>query len=101
MDAAWLLLIYSIPERRDTLASDQTLAARIHELYGQATLAHDARLPDAEAHALVARFQAARAEEYAEIAQAAQQLLEHMARETQHRDFGDRELEDLRQDVVR
>ena len=49
--------------------------------------------------ALEAEFRTARAEEYAEIRREAEQLLAHIARETEHREFTYAELEELEQDL--
>ena len=47
------------------------------------------------------QFQAARADEYAEIVREAELLLAHIARETEHRDFTYAELEELEQDLTK
>jgi hypothetical protein len=131
MDSTWLLLIYTVPaeptrkrasvwrevkklgalylrdgvcilpERSETIAAAGGLAARIDELDGQATVVRAARLDPTAAETVVARFQSARSDEYAEIAQAAEQLLQHIANETEHRDFSFNELEELDQDLVK
>ena len=131
MDRAWLLLIYTVPaepsrkrafvwrevkklgaiylrdgvcvlpQRPDTLAAATGLAGKIDEFEGQATLATDSHFEPSAAERLVGRFRSARAEEYREIAQSAEQLLAHVARETEHRDFSFRELEELEQDLAK
>jgi hypothetical protein len=49
--------------------------------------------------AVVSEFRSARADEYAEIARESERLLEHVARETDHRDFTFPELEELEADL--
>ncbi|HEX8969277.1 MAG TPA: Chromate resistance protein ChrB [Chloroflexota bacterium] len=129
MDSTWLLLIYTLPseptrkrahvwrevkklgalyvrdgvcilpERPDTLAATRALAARIEGFDGQATVATAARLDAAAAETVIARFRSARSDEYAEVGRAAEQLLQHIASETEHRDFTVSELEEIEADV--
>ncbi len=51
------------------------------------------------AEVVVAHFRAMRAEAYAEIVGEADPLLAHVARETEHRDFTDAELEEREADL--
>jgi uncharacterized protein YdbL (DUF1318 family) len=129
MDTSWLLLVYTVPaepsrkrayvwrevkklgavylrdgvcllpQSPETLAAAETLARKVEEFEGQATVVSAAHLDQARAQDAVRQFQAARAEEYAEIAREAERLLEHIARETEHRDFSFAELEELEQDL--
>jgi len=129
MDIAWLLLIYTVPaepsrkrafvwrelkkigapylrdgvcilpERSDTAELAGTIAAKVEEFGGEATLVSGARLPAARSAALVDQFRAARAEEYQDIARDADQLLAHVAREMEHREFTYAELEELEADL--
>jgi hypothetical protein len=129
MDIPWLLLIYTVPaepsrkraaiwrelkkvgapylrdgvcilpERPDTLERLGAIAAKVEEFGGDATLVSGARLGEARAAALVDQFRAARTEEYHEIAREADRLLEHVARETEHRQFTYTELEELEADL--
>jgi len=131
MHSTWLLLIYTVPaeptrkrasvwrevkklgalyvrdgvcilpEQPETIAAVRSLAARIEDLDGQATVVSAAQLDAAAAETIAARFQSARSDEYAEIAHVAEQLLQHIARETEHRDFSFNELEELEQDLVK
>jgi hypothetical protein len=50
---------------------------------------------------VVAEFKAARAAEYDEIAREAESLLQHIARETEHREFSYAELEELEADLTK
>jgi uncharacterized protein YdbL (DUF1318 family) len=129
MDPSWLLLVYTVPsepsrkrahvwrevkklgavylrdgvcllpQRQDTLAAAETIARKVEEFEGQATVISAAHLEQPRATEAVRQFQTARAEEYAEIAREAERLLEHVARETEHRDFTFAELEELEQDL--
>jgi hypothetical protein len=90
-----------LPERPDTLESLRAIAASVDAFEGEATVVESADLPGQRSEAVVARFQAARAEEYGEIAREAERLLEHIARETEHRDFTYSELEELEQDLAK
>jgi hypothetical protein len=131
MPSTWLLLIYTVPaepsrkraavwrevkklgavylrdgvcilpERPDTLAALRALAQRIEQLDGQASLVQGAQLDRERAAAVIEQFQAARANEYAEIVREAELLLAHIARETEHRDFTFAELEELEQDLAK
>lgn len=88
-----------LPERHDTLETLRAIAASVDAFVGEATVVESAELPRQRSEAVVARFQAARAQEYAEITREAERLLEHVARETEHRDFTYSELEELEQDL--
>ena len=129
MDRTWLLLIYTVPadpsrkrafiwrevkkvgavylrdgvcalpDQPDTAHSLRAIAAKVEEFEGQATLVQGARLEPARAEWVGAQSRAARAEEYADIAREAERLLEHLARETEHREFTFAELEELEADL--
>jgi len=129
MDSPWLLLIYTVPsdpsrkrayiwrevkkagaaylrdgvcilpERPETLAMTRTIGSKVEEFGGSVTVVRSALLEPARAEAVVAEFRAARADEYAEIAREAERLLEHVARETEHREFTYAELEELEADL--
>jgi hypothetical protein len=86
MDSPWLLLIYTVPAEPSE---------------GQASLVTGASLDRARAEAVVEQFKTARAEEYAEIAGEAERLRQHIARETEHRDFSFAELEELEEDLAK
>jgi Protein ChrB, N-terminal len=88
-----------LPEQPDTQSSLRELAARIQELEGEASVVEGGRLDQDRGEAVMAQFLTARAAEYAEIAREAQQLLAHIARETEHREFTYAELEELEQDL--
>jgi DNA-binding transcriptional regulator PaaX len=129
MDIPWLLLIYTVPaepsrkrafiwrelkkigapylrdgvcilpERPETLELAGVIAAKVDEFGGEATLVRGARLTSGRSAALVEQLQDARAQEYQEIARDADQLLEHVAREMEHREFTYAELEELEADL--
>src|SRR5438128_2554948 len=72
---------------------------KVEEFGGDATLVSGACLTQTRAAALIDQFRAARAEEYDEIAREADRLFEHVARETEHRQFTYAELEELEADL--
>ena len=88
-----------LPEQPGTLTSLRGLADRIEEMEGDASIVQGGNLDPARTEALTAQFGAARAEEYSEITREADQLLAHIARETEHREFTYAELEELEQDL--
>ena len=128
-DTSWLLLIYRVPaeptrkrafvwrevkkigciylhdgvcilpERPDTLEAARMIAAKVEEFGGRATIATSAQLDAPQTETVVAQFRAARAEEYLEIVREADRLLAHVARETEHREFTNAELEELEADL--
>ena len=88
-----------LPEQPGALSSLRALANRVEEMDGQACLVEGARLDAARVEALKTEFRAGRAQEYAEVGREAEQLLAHIARETEHREFTYAELEELEQDL--
>ena len=60
-----------------------------------------AQLDPSVTESSIARFQSARSDEYAEIGRAADALLQHIARETEHREFSFNELEELEGDLAK
>jgi hypothetical protein len=90
-----------LPEQPGTIDSLRGLASRIEEMDGQAYVVEGAHLDADRVEAVKTQFRSGRAEEYAEIAREAEQLLAHMARETEHREFTYAELEDLEQDLLK
>jgi hypothetical protein len=129
VDTLWLLLIYTVPaepsrkraaiwrdikkvgaiylrdgvcvlpDKAETAAAVRAIAARVDEFEGQATVVEGARLDAARAEWVAAQSRTARGAEYADIARDAERLLEHIARETEHRDFTFGELEELEADL--
>jgi hypothetical protein len=91
--------VCALPELPETTSAMRAIAAKVDEFEGQATLVEAARLDAARAEWVVSQSRTARAAEYAEIAREAEQLLAHVARETQHREFTFAELEDLEADL--
>src|SRR6266851_5410426 len=79
--------VCALPEREDTLARLQAIAARVEQLGGQAILAQTVGLDPERAEALAAQIRGARVAEYDDIAREAEKFLEHLRRETAHRDF--------------
>jgi len=129
MDSPWLLLIYTVPaepsrkrayvwrevkkvgaiylrdgvcilpERPETIVSADAIASKVQEFEGEATVVHGGRLDSVRTEAVVAQFKSARSAEYGEISREAERLLEHVERETEHRDFSFAELEELEEDL--
>jgi hypothetical protein len=91
--------VCALPSRPSTVQAMRAIADKVVEFGGEATLVQDARLDPARAEALVEQFRRLRADEYADVASEAEQLLEHVARETQHREFSYAELEELEGDL--
>lgn len=127
----WLLLIYSVPAQpsrkrafvwrevkrvgaiylRDGVcvlpdtpalrAAFHAIAEKVEEFGGQATLVEGAQLPQGRVDTVIAESQAARAAEYQEIASDAEGFLEHVRRETDHREFTFTEVEELEEDLAK
>jgi hypothetical protein len=88
-----------LPERQETLRAVEAIATRVREFEGDATVVTGARFDAARSDAVVAAFTSARADEYAEVTRESTRLLEHISRETSHRDFTFAELEELEEDL--
>jgi hypothetical protein len=131
VDIQWLLLIYTVPaepsrkrafiwrelkkvgapylrdgvcvlpQRRATHEQARAIATKVEEFGGEVTLVTNARLEPARSEALIDQFRAARADEYREIGDEAGRLLEHVAREVEHRQFTYAELEELEADLAK
>jgi vacuolar-type H+-ATPase subunit I/STV1 len=129
MHASWLLLIYTVPaepsrkrayiwrevkkvgavylrdgvcilpERTDTAAAMRAIADKVEQFGGQAVVVQAAGLDPARAELVMAQSQAARAEEFREIAREAERFLEHVRQETEHREFTFAELEELEEEL--
>jgi hypothetical protein len=91
--------VCALPEGPQTTAAMRAIAARVDEFEGQATLVEAARLDAVRADWVASQSRTARAAEYADIAREAEQLLAHVARETEHREFTFAELEELEADL--
>jgi DNA-binding transcriptional regulator PaaX len=88
-----------LPERDRTAATMNAIAARIEAFGGDAILVGGVALDVAHARNIVESSDAARQQEYAEIEQEGENLLKHVHRETQHREFTFAELEELEADL--
>lgn len=91
--------VCALPEREETAAAMRAIIAKIDGFGGQATLVTAAQLDAAAETRLFTKFGTARAREYVEVAQAAEGLLAHIQRETEHRDFSYAEVEELETDL--
>lgn len=76
-----------LPERDETLAMLQAIAALIADHGGEATLVEGARLDPVREATIRTQFNAQCAEEYAELMRAAAGLLAHIQREREHREL--------------
>jgi hypothetical protein len=131
MDSPWLLLIYTVPakptrkrafiwrevkkigavylhdgvcalpQRPETLKAVEAIASRVREFEGETTVVTGATFDAKRSEAVIAAFKSARSDEYAEVTREAERLLEHIARETDHRDFTFAELEELEEDLAK
>lgn len=90
-----------LPERPETLSALEGIASRVHEFEGEATVVIGATFDRARSEAVIASLRTARSDEYAEVGREAERLLEHIARETKHRDFTFAELEELEEDLAK
>src|SRR5262249_39951103 len=91
--------VCALPERADALAALEAIAARVEQFGGQAILAQTVQLDPERAEALAAQIREARVAEYDDVAREAELFLEHLRRETAHRDFTPAELEELGADL--
>jgi hypothetical protein len=79
--------VCALPDTEVARAGLQDLAERVHQLGGQATLVWEARLSRSSAEALHRDLLRARQTEYAEVAEAAAGLLQHIREEAVHHSF--------------
>ncbi len=91
--------VCALPAREGALERLRAIAARVEEFDGQATLVEAASLAAARAGAIIEQARRERAAEYAELAREAEGFLEHVRRETAHREFTFREVEQLEEDL--
>lgn len=91
--------VCALPETSRTAAALGAIAARVEELGGRATLVTGARLDEARAAWIAAQSSEARTAEYDEIGREVEGFLEHVRRETEHREFTFAELEELEEDL--
>jgi DNA-binding transcriptional regulator PaaX len=88
-----------LPDREATAATMNSIAAKIEEFGGDAIVVGGVTLEASRADRIVESSNAARQQEYADISQEADNLLKHVQRETQHREFTFAELEELEADL--
>jgi len=91
--------VCALPERAETTAAFQRIAAKVEEFGGEATLVEAAHLDPQRAEMLTTASQTARAGEYGELSGEAEGFLAHVRRETEHRAFTFAELEELEEDL--
>ncbi|MBI2887918.1 MAG: hypothetical protein HYY02_12010 [Chloroflexi bacterium] len=88
-----------LPQTAGTEVALTAIAQRILEFEGRATIVRDARLEAGQVSEIRTQMQAARAAEYTAVSQDAEAFLEHIRRETDHRDFSFAELQELEADL--
>jgi hypothetical protein len=93
--------VCALPERPEILKAVEAIASRVREFEGEATVVTGARFDPARSRTVIAAFKSARSDEYAEVTREAERLLEHISRETNHRDFTFAELEELEEDLAK
>ncbi|HZU04631.1 MAG TPA: Chromate resistance protein ChrB [Chloroflexota bacterium] len=93
--------VCALPEAGAARAGLEALAERVRELDGQATIVWNACLSPATAALLSTEWTRSRQLEYAEVAEAAADLLRHIERETEHHAFERAELMSLNGDLAR
>lgn len=91
--------VCALPEREETVAAVETIAAKAREFEGTATIVRGAQLDTWSIEAIIGQSRAARAAEYGEIIHDAEGFLAHVRREMEHRAFTFAELEDLEGDL--
>ena len=90
--------VCALPEREATQTALTTIATRVREFGGQASLA-TAHLDPESSTRIVEEASAARASEYTELTGDAERFLEHVAREREHRKLTYAEVEELEGDL--
>ena len=91
--------VCALPEGSETADVLSAVAAKVEEFGGEATLIEAANLPMARAERIIKESQDARKQEYLEVMDEAERLLQHIQRETEHRQFTFAELEELEGDL--
>ena len=91
--------VCALPERADTAATMDGIAAKIQEFEGEPTVIAGAQLDQRRALSIVEASRQERQLEYAELVRESDNLLKHIQRETQHREFTFPELEELDADL--
>jgi hypothetical protein len=93
--------VCALPDRPDNRQALLAVRDRVREYEGVATLVEGARLDPETVDRLLDQARSARQAEYAAVADAAEQFLAHLQRETQHREFTERELAVLEADLAK
>jgi hypothetical protein len=93
--------VSALPDRPDTRQALLAVGDRVREYDGVATMVEGARLDQETVDALLDQARSARQAEYEAVAQAAEQFLAHLQRETQHRVFTEREVTVLEADLAK
>jgi len=91
--------VAALPEQQKTLDAFHALAARIEAMSGRAAVITNAVITVDTGDSLIAEALAARASEYEEIVREATAFLDHLQRESPHRELGSAELDALDADI--
>lgn len=91
--------VCALPESPETATMFRAIADRVRTSGGQVTLIEGARLDEERVAAIVAEANAARADEYHELARETERFLVHTALEREHRRLGESELAVLEADL--
>jgi DNA-binding transcriptional regulator PaaX len=91
--------VCALPEREDTAAIMQRIAAKIEEFEGEPTVIAAAELDERRTRTIMETSRKDRQQEYTEVIREADNLLKHIERETLHREFTFAELEELEADL--
>ena len=91
--------VCALPERQEAAEALAAVAAKVEEFGGEATVVAAAKLPSVRVQAIIEASRAARQQEYLDVADEAERFLEHVRRETEHREFTFAELEELEADL--
>jgi uncharacterized protein YcgL (UPF0745 family) len=91
--------VCALPEREDTAAAIDRIAAKIDEFGGEPTVIAGVQLDERRALTIIEASRTERQQEYTELVRESEDLLKHIQRETQHRVFTFAELEELEADL--
>lgn len=91
--------VCALPDRPDTASAIERIAATIEEFEGEPTVIGGVELENRRAQAIVDAADTERKREYVELLHETANLLSHVEREAQHREFTVRENQELQADL--